>query len=68
MPGMRTGTIKPGRARCSTWRSWSGQTGDAGYGATLGLLVATLFGWGWMQSLSYVGYTRLAEVEVAGAI
>ena len=46
---------------------WSGRTGDSGYGATLGLLVATLFGWGWMQSLSYVGYTRLAESASSAA-
>ena len=46
---------------------WSGRTGDSGYGATLGLLVATLFGWGWMQSLSYIGYTKLAESASSAA-
>jgi hypothetical protein len=45
---------------------WSGHT-RTGYGATLGLLIATLFGWGWMQSLSYVGYTRLAESAASAA-
>ncbi|WP_425148119.1 hypothetical protein [Deinococcus sp.] len=31
-----------------------------GEGATVGLLVASLFGWGWMQSAAYLGYAGLA--------
>ncbi|WP_407571903.1 hypothetical protein [Deinococcus altitudinis] len=46
---------------------WSGPGGGSGNGATLGLLVATLFGWGWMQSLSYIGYTKLAESASSAA-
>ncbi len=44
-----------------------GWSDHSGYGATLGLLVATLFGWGWMQSLSYIGYTKLAESASSAA-
>ncbi|TSA87642.1 hypothetical protein FNU79_03990 [Deinococcus detaillensis] len=31
-----------------------------GEGASLGLLLASLFGWGWMQSVAYLGYFSLA--------
>lgn len=30
-----------------------------GEGASLGLLLASLFGWGWMQSVAYLGYFSL---------
>ncbi|GAA4013661.1 hypothetical protein GCM10022631_26650 [Deinococcus rubellus] len=31
-----------------------------GEGASLGLVLASLFGWGWMQSVAYLGYFSLA--------
>ena len=34
---------------------------------TLGLLVATLFGWGWMQGVAYLGYLRLVQGVAASA-
>ncbi|THF87050.1 hypothetical protein E7T09_07715 [Deinococcus sp. KSM4-11] len=33
-------------------------------GAGLGLLVATLFGWGWMQGMAYLGYVVLSSNQV----
>ena len=34
---------------------------------TLGLLIATLFGWGWMQGVAYLGYLRLVQGTAAAA-
>ncbi|GGQ99405.1 hypothetical protein [Deinococcus ruber] len=40
-----------------------------GEGATTALLIASLFGWGWMQSMSYLGYAGLAASRtVAGKL
>ena len=50
---------------------WSPAALALGWGqeATTGLLIASLFGWGWMQSISYLGYAGLAaSLTVAGKL
>lgn len=37
-----------------------GSAGDIYQGSSLGLLVASLFGWSWMQGMAYLGYTGLS--------
>ncbi|UQN09873.1 hypothetical protein [Deinococcus sp. QL22] len=50
------------------WNGSQSLSGDAGQstslssiqGAGLGLLISSFFGWGWMQSVAYLGYLGLA--------
>ncbi|GAA0514750.1 hypothetical protein [Deinococcus depolymerans] len=44
-----------------------GPAPDVFQGAGLGLLIASLFGWGWMQGLAYVGFTGLALAPAVAA-
>ncbi|WP_078305516.1 hypothetical protein [Deinococcus sp. LM3] len=41
---------------------------DVFHGAGLGLLSASLFGWGWMQGVAYVGFTGLAFAPAVAAL
>ncbi|WP_420594391.1 hypothetical protein [Deinococcus sp.] len=54
----------------SLWNAGQG-SGQAAIGqlpgATLGLLIATLFGWGWMQGVAYLGYVGLGQNQAAAA-
>lgn len=44
-----------------------GPTTDVFHGAGLGLLIASLFGWGWMQGVAYLGFTGLALAPAVAA-